>query len=345
MDSQIDISEKQEKTILSQLMSIIGPFILGVVIFYFLVRDTNFAELWNVIKRANWLILLSSLIFGLLANTLKAFRWRFLMKTLDYQPTLRSTIYTTWGSFAVNYLIPRAGEVWKCGALSRNQHIPFSKTFGTAVIDRIFDVIILGLICIFAFLMNLDFFVVELSKNKSLFDEILHLLESPWLYLSFFFLILLIYIVFKFFSNSRPISKMKSFFREIIKDLKAIWHMKDKVWIIIYTVCAWVLYFADFYIAFFAFEFTKDLGIMVGLIAFALSSLSLIIPTQGGLGPWQVAVVATLTLYNVDYVSATAFATGVFAIHSIWLIVCGIYGVMMLNVSTSQTKKRKTVKM
>ena len=338
----LEVSEK--KSILNQFISIVVPFILGAVILYFLLRDTNFHELWSVFKTANWGFLGFSLLFGIAGNTMKAFRWRLFIRPLGYEPSLKNLIFATWGSFAVNFLIPRAGEVWKSGAITKSDNIPFTKTFGTMLVDRIFDTLIVLTITFCVFFLNMNFFVEQLSQNTELFDKIHNLFTSPTLYVAIVALVILIYVTFKFFGDNKFVKKIKDLYTGILEDLKSIWKMDDKIWILLYTLIAWTLYFFYLYVAFFAFDFTKDLGVMAALIAFTLGSLSMAIPTQGGLGPWQVAVIAALTLYDVDRLQATAFATGVFSVQSLWVISWGIIGIVALAINSKRKKKAKTNK-
>ena len=337
----VNLEVAEKKSILNQILSILVPLLLGGLIIFFLLRDTNFDELWAVFKKANWGFLGFSLLFGLAGNTMKAFRWRLFIRPLGYEPSIINLIFATWGSFAVNFLIPRAGEVWKSGAITKSDNIPFTKTFGTMLVDRIFDTLIVIVITFCVFFLNMNFFIEQLSQNKELFDKIHNIVTSPLLYLSLIGLVAIIYITFKFFGETKYIKKVKDLFNGIVGDLKSIWKMDDKIWILIYTIIAWVLYFCYLYVAFFAFEFTKDLGVMAGLIAFTLGSLSMAIPTQGGLGPWQVAVIAALALYNVDRVEATAFATGVFSVQSLWVISWGVVGIVALAVNSKRKKKAK----
>lgn len=334
-----EVSEK--KSLLNQFLSIVLPFILGVTIVYFLLRDTDFNELWAVFKKANWGFLGFSLLFGLAGNTMKAFRWRLFIRPLGYEPSLINLIFATWGSFAVNFLIPRAGEVWKSGAITKSDNIPFTKTFGTMLVDRIFDTLIVLVITFCVFFLNMNFFIEQLSQNQELFDKIHNLVTSPYIYISLIVLITLVYVTFKFFGDNKYVKKIKDLFNGIINDLKSIWKMDDKVWILIYTLIAWLFYFFYLYIAFFAFDFTKNLGVMAGLITFTLGSLSMAIPTQGGLGPWQVAVIAGLTLYSVDRIEATAFATGVFSVQSLWVISWGVVGIVALAINSKRKKKSR----
>lgn len=334
-----EIEEKEstkKKSLINNLIKVVLPLALGIAIIYYLFRDIDFGEVWAIVKDANWGILLFSLLFGLLGNTIRGYRWELFIKPLGYSPKISVLNYATYGGYAINFALPRAGELWKCGAVSKEEKIPFTKTFGTMLLDRIFDTITVFIIALIAFLFNMQFFIDQLKHNEETFNTLLRILQSPLLYIAIAAAIITTLIVLKFFKENIIVRKVKSFVSSIVADMKAIWKMKTKGRLLLYTIGIWGSYFLYFYITFFAFDFTKDLGFTVGLVAFALSSISMGVPSNGGLGPWQLAVVAALSIYGVSTLNATAFATGVFALQSLWVIICGLFGMAMLAMRKSK---------
>jgi len=325
-----EVPASKRKSLLNTLIKVILPLALGIIIIVYLFKDINFNDVWHIIKDANWGILLFSLLFGLIGHTLRGYRWELFITPLGYTPKIANLSYAIYGGYAVNFALPRAGEIWKCGIVAKEEKIPFTKLFGTMILDRIFDSLTVIFICLIAFLFNMQFFITQLEQNQATFDMVVGILKSPLLYILIAAAIITTYIIFKFFKENFIVRKVKGFIKETIKDAKAIWNMKAKGKLALYTIGIWVSYFLYFYVTFFAFDFTKDLGFTAGLIAFALSSLSMGVPSNGGLGPWQVAVIAALSLYGVSSLEATAFATGVFGIQSLWVILLGLFGFAML---------------
>lgn len=332
MEDINDTGKQKKNSLLNNLIKIILPLVLGIIILYFLFKDINFSDVWYILKDANWAILLFSLIFGLLGNTIRGYRWELFIKPLGYNPKVSNLNYATYGGYAINFALPRAGELWKCSAISKEENIPFTKAFGTMILDRIFDTITVFCITLVAFLFNMRFFIEQLESRQEAFQ----ILKSPLLYIVIAAAIITTYIVFKYFEENFIIRKIKGFLSGMGQDMKTIWKMKTKGRLLLYTLGIWGSYFLYFYITFFAFDFTKDLGFTVGLVAFALSSISMGVPSNGGLGPWQLAVVAALSIYGVSTLNATAFATGVFALQSIWVIICGLFG--MAKLATKKSK-------
>lgn len=336
MEEKDEVAVSKKKPLLNKLIKVILPLGLGIVIIYYLISKIDPKELWEVLKDANWGILLFSLLFGLLGNTIRGYRWQLFIKPLGYNPKVSRLNYAIYGGYAVNFALPRAGEIWRCGILAKEENIPFTKLFGTMILDRIFDTLTVITISLIAFLFNMQFFLTQLQQNQATFDTISSIFKSPLLYTAIVVVIVLIYIVFKYFKENVIVRKIKDFMATMNNDMKSIWQMKTKKRLFLYTIGIWGSYFCYFYITFFAFDFTANLGITAGLIAFALSSISMGVPSNGGLGPWQIAVIASLSLYGVDKLHATAFATGVFAVQSVWVILCGLFGIAMLAL-----KKRK----
>lgn len=330
MEETDEVVTQKKSSLLNNLIKVVLPLGLGIAIIYYLISKIDPSQLWEILKDANWGILLFSLFFGLLGNTIRGYRWALFITPLGYSPKISNLNYAIYGGYAVNFALPRAGEIWRCGVIAKEDNIPFSKLFGTMILDRIFDTITVAIISLVAFLFNMQFFLTQLEQNQTTFNTISGIFKSPLLYLAIGAAIITTYIVFRFFKENVIVRKIKGFLSSIASDLKAIWKMNTKGRVFLYTIGIWGSYFCYFYITFFAFDFTADLGITAGLIAFALSSISMGVPSNGGLGPWQIAVIASLSLYGVDKLHATAFATGVFAVQSIWVIICGLFGIAML---------------
>jgi uncharacterized protein (TIRG00374 family) len=312
---------------LSKLLKVFIPLVAGVIILYFLYRKTDFGALWHYIKEANWWILSFSLIFGLMGNVFRGIRWNLLIRPLGYQPKASRLVYAVLGSYAVNFVIPRAGELWRCGVVSKNEKIPFTKLIGTILIDRLFDVVMVALFILTAFACNIKVFY----KNRDLFNLPVWM-TSLELFIGLAVVLLLCLTVLVVFKNSTGVKKIRNFFISMGKDMLQVWKMKEKTRFILYSFGIWISYFLYFYITFYAFDFTASLGIAAGLFVFTISSISMSIPSNGGLGPWQAAVVFGLCAYMVNIDQAKAFATAVFAFQSIWLVACGLFGMIMPSV-------------
>ncbi len=317
----------KSKSIIKSFFKIGLPLILGIVILYFLYAGTDFQALWADIKDANWWILTFSLLFGLSGNVIRGLRWELLIKPLGYAPKKSNLIYAVLGNYAINFVLPRAGEIWRCGVISKYEKIPFPKLLGTLIIDRLFDTIMVALILLVAFLCNIATFY----KNREIFN-LPGFLTSPTFYAGCIAIVVFLVIILFCFKENVLVKKIRSFIASMWSDMKTVWQMKEKKRFITYTFGIWTSYFLYFFITFFAFDFTAHLGISAALFIFAINSVSMGIPSNGGLGPWQAATVFGLCAFMVDATQAKAFATAVFAFQSLWWVnLCGVFGILMLS--------------
>lgn len=333
MDNNTIQTEETEKkqSLVSQVLKIIIPLVLGVVILWFLYRNTDFDKMWITIKDANWGILALSLIFGPLGNIIRGIRWKMLIEPLGYNPSRRTLIYSVLGSYAVNIAIPRGGEVWRCAVVAKNEKIPFTKLIGSMLLDRVSDTCTVACIILLACCFNVDVFLSYIRDNQALSETIEKLYSSPWVIGGIVIAAICVVLIFTVFKDNKIVKKVLNIILGLLNDMKTIFKMKQKGRFLLYTVGIWLSYFLYFYITFYAFDFTRNLGITAGLIAFALSSLSMAIPTNGGIGVWHAAVVLSLGLYGVTKDSAEAFAFVVFAVQNLWIVICGVFSIFALS--------------
>ena len=321
------------KTILRTFLKIILPLAFGCLLLWYLYSKMDLNEIWEVIhKGVRYDIILFSLLFGLGANIMRGLRWGLLIRSLGDKVKTNNVVYAVLGNYAVNLVLPRVGEVWRCGMITKYDKIPFTRLLGTLLIDRVSDTVMVGLITCSIILFNFGFFQDFFAKNPSLLEGFQSMFNSIWIYIIGVSFIIGIWFVFTYMSNFTLVKKAKSMLQNIWEGMKSVWLMKQKGLFLIQTLLIWIGYFFYFYITFFAFDFTQDLGIVVGLIAFTMGSIAVAVPVQGGIGPWHFMVIATLVCFGVKETDAAAFALVVHTVQTIWLGLTGLVGVIALPI-------------
>ncbi len=332
------MNAKSVKNVLKTVL----PLLLGLIIIWAMYRNTDLGELWQIVESANFGIIAASLIFGLLGNTLRGLRWELFVNSLGYHPPRDSIVYATLGNYAVNFVLPRAGDIWRCGVVSKYDKIPFAKTLETFLVDKVVDVIA-GLLVIFvSVLLYIDFFVSYFHNNPQLAENMSAFFSSVWIYVILGALLLVVVLMMTVFKKTSTMVKVKNFFYTVKYDLKLIWKMKEKWRIFIYTILIWLCFYLYFYICFYAFDFTKDLGPLAGLIVFAMTNIGVSVPVQGGIGPWHFMVISSLLILGVAENQALAFAGAVFTIQSVWQILYGLFGVITMPYVKRENREMAT---
>lgn len=325
------------KSILRTFVKIFLPLAFGCLLLWYLYSKMDISEIWHVIRKGvRYDIILFSLLFGLGANIVRGLRWGLLINSLGERVKWSNAIYAVLGNYAVNLVLPRVGEVWRCGMITKYDKIPFTKLLGTLLIDRVSDTIMVGCITLCIFIFNFGFFKSFFAKNPALLDGFQSMFDSIWIYVAVVILLAGVWFMFTYMSNFTLVKKAKSMLLNVWAGMKSIWWLKQKWLFVVETFLIWGGYFCYFYITFYAFAFTRDLGISVGLIAFTMSSIGVAVPVQGGIGPWHFMVIATLVCFGVNENDAAAFALVVHTVQTVWTGLAGLVGVVALPLTNKE---------
>ena len=282
-----------------------------------------------------WWIFLSGVI-GLLSHIVRALRWKIQLKALPANPSMRVLTNAIFGTYAVNLILPRVGEVWRCAYVAQSEDKSFIKVVGSMISERLTDTLTVITITIITFFLQLDVLKEILNNNPSIKEGIVNIITSPALYSVIAVGIIALVWLFRFKSENTLIVKIKEMVNNLINGFKTIFKMKKKGLFLFYTILMWFLYFVELYVCFFAFKQTESLGIVCAFSCFLMGSIGMGVPVQGGLGPWHWAVIAVLTLYGLNNDTAGAFALVAHGAQLIMTILIGVY----TFISISLYKKR-----
>ena len=332
------------KHIFQTAIKVFLPLLLGLLLLVFLYSKMDLAEIWQVVRSGvRYEIILFSLLFGLFANLMRGVRWGLLIQSLGESFRMRNAILAVLGNYAVNLVLPRVGEVWRCGMVTKYDKLSFTKLLGTLLVDRISDTIMVGLITLGIILFNFGFFQDFFSKNPELLVGFHSMFHSIWIYAAIVIFSLLIWFVFRYMSNFTLVKKAKGMLQNIWIGIRSFQTLRKKGLFLIETLLIWAGYYFYFYITFYAFGFTENLGMTVGLIAFAMGSIAVAVPVQGGIGPWHFMVIATLMCFGVEENDAAAFALVVHTVQTAWTGLCGLVAIAALPLLNKDTQNHESL--
>lgn len=329
----------ETKTIIRKATNILLPFAIGGVIIWWMYRGFDFSKVSQTLRDGmDWNWMLISLIFGITAQVFRGLRWKQTLEPLDEHPRMVDCIHAIFISYASSLVIPRSGEVIRCGILKKYDGTSFSKSLGTVLTERVIDSILILLICLIVFLLQLQTFTNFFAETGTNFASWLNTFTTTGWIVTICCLILTIIFVYILLKRVTGESKIK----QIISDLKAgIFSLKDvdnKGLFTFYTLAIWVSYFLHFYIAFFSFEYTANLSLMTALVAFIIGSIAVVVPTPNGMGPWHFAVKTILVLYGVAATDAEMFVMIVWAVQTALMPVLGVYSLLCLAQKNEMNK-------
>ena len=328
----------ERKKIFKKVLQVIFPLLLGIFILVWVYRDFNFQRVGEVMLHGmdyGWIAL--SLLFGVFANLFRGWRWRLALEPLGEYPKTANCVYAIFISYASNLVIPRVGEVTRCGVLSKYDGISFPKSLGTVVSERMIDTLCVGLITGIVLLLQMPVFATFFAETGTNVGRYAEVLTSGHFYLIILCVLAILVLAFFLIRNIALFAKLKGILQNVWQGIVALKDIKQIPLYIIYTLGIWACYFLEFYLAFFAFDFSAGLGISAGLVMFVVGTLAVIVPTPNGAGPWHFAVMTMMMLYGVGKEDAGIFALLVHGIQTFLLILLGIYGLSALPF-TNKTK-------
>ena len=321
----------ERKKIIKKILQVVFPLLLGAFILFWVYRDFNFQRVWEVLTGGmdyRWMAL--SLVFGVFANLFRGWRWKLALEPLGEYPKTSHCVYAIFISYASNLVIPRVGEVTRCGVLSKYDGVSFSQSLGTVVSERMIDTLCVGLITGLVLLLQMPVFATFFAETGTNVGRYAEVLTSGHFYLIILCALAILVLAFFLIRNIALFAKLKGILQNIWQGVIALKDIRQIPLYIMYTLGIWVCYFLEFYLAFYAFDFSAHLGITAGLVMFVVGTLAVIVPTPNGAGPWHFAVMTMMMLYGVGKEDAGIFALLVHGIQTFLLILLGIYGLSAL---------------
>ena len=325
------LEQTEIKKIVKKVFQILFPLVLGVGILCWVYRDFAFDEALKVLKqgmRYDWMLL--SLFFGVLSHVLRGWRWQLTLAPLGEYPRKSLCVYAIFVSYAANLVVPRVGEVSRCGILSKYAGTSFSKSLGTVVSERMIDMLCVGMIAGVTLLVQAPVFSAFFQETGTDMGRFSSLLSSSHLYIILICTVAIVLLLFFLIRNIALFAKLKGILHNIWQGIWALREVKSVPLFLFYTIGIWICYFLEFYLTFFCFDFSASLGVQAGLVMFVVGTLAVIVPTPNGAGPWHFAIMTMMMLYGVGKEDAGIFALLVHGIQTFLLILLGIYGTAVL---------------
>ena len=289
---------------------------LGIAAFllWFVYKDFSFEILKEQVSNINYYWIMLSILLALLSHYLRAYRWNILLEPLGYHlKTSRTFIAVMVGYFA-NNLVPRLGEVTRCGILKKNDKVSMTSAFGSVVAERALDLLILIILGSFTFLIEFDklnSFIIENFQEKIPETKSIYGLVFTGLGIGLV-LLLITFFLFKIFRNQlhrNPMYlKIRQFVKELLDGFLSIRKIKNQFGFWISTFGIWLLYYLMLIVVFYAFPPTSNLSLIAGLTLLIMSGLGMSAPVQGGIGVFHILVSSVLVLYGISANDGKVFA-------------------------------------
>ena len=324
---------------------------LGIGIFFIWIFLRNLTgaqkqEILNSMGNANYWWIALAIPLGVLSHFLRAMRWKMLIETMGYKPRNSNMFFAVFIGYFANLALPRLGEVSRCTILTKYEKVPFQKSFGTVITERVLDM----LVFLFLFFLNL---VLQAERLSGYIDEKIYKPLQAKLNLSFdlsgaFSIIMISFIVVfgiiflifrKKIAANKFYRKIKTMAYGFIEGLKSLVKVRNQWLFFFYTFSIWALYLLMAYVVFFSIADSSGLGLDAGLAVLVFGSIGIMV-VQGGIGIYPAIVAETLVLYGVASVQGYALGWLIWTSQNLTLVIVGIISLILLPILNNRKNEK-----
>lgn len=322
---------------LKQIIQVTISLGIAIWIFWFLYRDIALESLLAQIKSSNWLWIFASLTISLFGFWLRAWRWTLLIRSDEGEKVKPNRAYhAVMVGYLVNLLIPRAGEVAKCGVLTRTNGISLGHLLGTVILERSVDLLLLVSTIGLAFLVENELFLSLASLLVNVDDLWAKILANLPVFLGglVIFIIFMVLILRKYRDHGL-IKKIRHFMREIVSGLKSVNQLSNPLGFWLSSVLIWVIYFLTMYTISFGIPSTANLSSGEVLLVMVMGSIGMVAPVQGGIGTFHALVAFILIQLGISEEDGKIFAAIIHGTQVLLMLAAGLISwVLMMRLSS-----------
>lgn len=306
-------------------------------------RNTIAADMGKVFTGTRWTYLVIAMALGVLSVYLRGLRAILLLSPMGYRVSKTNAYHSVMVCYMANVAVPRLGELLRCTFLQRYEKVPFEKSLGTVITERIVDLLLLGLLFIVAV-------AVEAEKLVPLFgldhfgEKVAGFSFSKWIIILIIAAasIGMLVLLGRLLRKTKAVQKIKDVLLGFWHGMASITQMNRPGLFVLYSILIWICWYFMFMIGSFAFPEMLHLGspiwaatlssVVVGTFGFVIA--------QGGLGAYPLLVSQVLQLYGIPYETGLAIGWIVWANETFVYIAGGL--VTLMCTAFIKTRKEET---
>ncbi|MEL6611098.1 MAG: lysylphosphatidylglycerol synthase transmembrane domain-containing protein [Bacteroidota bacterium] len=324
-----------------------GSLVLGGGLLFVALRGVDFSAVGEALRTADYAWLVPLLAVSLLSHYARAWRWRLLLDVLPDEPDTSSdstltdlakprastlqAFYATMIGYMVNQAAPRLGEPARAANLAAVTRHRFSSVFGTVVVERLVDVVVLlaALASVLVlFWSRLGALLGEFAGGARVVIEGLRAQSGVLLALGGLSLVVVLGAVWWWRARRRAGTggKIQAMLLGFGEGLRSLVRVRNKIGLVWSTAAIWICYAVMTYIPLqmIGIASTYGLTLLDAWAMVALGAVGMALPSPGGTGSYHYAIIVTMTLLlGVPETPAATYALLTHAVQLVFLVVVG----------------------
>ena len=314
---------------LGKIISYLIPVILGLGLLHWVFNEVDIEKTFRSFKDADYLLVGIAGVLALLSHIFRAARWTLMLKPMGYAPSVYQATLAVLVGYLTNLVFPRAGEVARAMSLQKSEQVPFDKSFGAVIAERLTDVLVLLLLMV----VNL---LLEHERILHLFNELKPDLEYGWivpvvLLLGGLFVFLLFLFRKKIFELA-VVRKFSSFFEGLKEGFVSVLNLERPGMFLLQSFVIWALYYVSSMLLCYSLDIGTSLSPLAILTLLVMGTIGMAVPTMGGIGSYHLLVGKIVILYGLTNQEGVSLATFLHTMNGILFVL--VFGVAALLLST-----------
>jgi uncharacterized protein (TIRG00374 family) len=315
----LTLDKIKNSSLLKSLLNYGVSLALAAIFLYIAFHGVNFGEVLNLVSRASvfWAVIFTLSV--LLGHVIRSIRWKVILNSVKPDTSLRHLFGALMVGYGVNCVTPKLGELTRAILLGRWENLSRSSMFGTVIVERVIDIISLGLaVLISAFVLRENLYEKFIWLESTLYIAGIMMIG----------IILLIYLavrykekfygfIIRLFSkvSEKLALKLGYIFEMLTGGFSSLKGTKNYLYTILLTIVILFVYAMSSYLGFFMLGMNEsEAGVTfeMGWIVMSIAAIGVVIPTPGATGSYHTLAKSTLVLlfgFGETISAAYAFLT------------------------------------
>jgi len=302
---------------------------IGVALLYLTFKNVNPIDLWNNLREVPVSGLLLVVAIGFIAIIFRGLRWVQMLQSLGYEVKGTRAIAAVAFSYLVNLVTPRVGEVARCTALHKTDHVPIDKLVGTVVLERVVDTLLFAVVTLSTVVISGDELRDFMTQSGAQIPE-LSMAGTLSIVAVLVAVLGLVLFTRKIWMQWSIALKIAGFATGMITGLRSLRTVNNKPLFWFYSIGIWTCYVVTIAVGFTIVEGVHGIGVEQAFFVSVAAGLGFVIPVPGGIGAYHYLVSKALVVLGLSPFIGTSFATLIHSSQSLMFVFTGALGFVFL---------------
>lgn len=325
------------------IINAVTGLLLASVFLYLTLRNKPLDEIFILLREANLNWILVSGIFLALVFVLRSLRWKLLLNNTGASPKFTDVSYSYLLGVFVNSFTPKLGEVVRCTSIEKSSGIETSKSFGTVISERFYDLaaLVTGILIILLFESDrLGSLVANAFKN--LFAGIGSRVLVILIYIAAGLAIgVLLWMLARKFGLA---GRIKNFARGVASTAKMTFRIKQSRNFALQTVLIWGVMILMNYAVLRSLPATESFSLYFAMVALFIGTIGWAIPSPGGIGTSHFFILQLFILFNLNEETGIAYGILINGLQVFFTIAAGFLAVSIVTIIRTLKRKKAYIR-